>query len=294
MLYYCPSYCGVAQLAEPLANHKLVGRQWVRIPLPQVTDYSASTTLPMLTKFRFPLFVASRKGGRPSAVVEATLRGFRFLAEFMAQRRGYIKIWRSYLDSDVYDESYLVRALFMELLLTVNYVDGKMKAGSIETTYAKLADRLGVREGSVVSYPDRFQIYRALKRLEILKIITTTKTKKGHTINIKNWNHFQGSPEKIDESEAPKAARRAARRAAPTPAAGSKGRAPVTGIEKSRAHVGPHVGPHVSLFSKNKNKKRDPSFDGKDQKPGASPSEIRDIIQREFPEARVGEKHGKN
>lgn len=103
---------------------------------------------------------------------------------------GWIKLHRSFLEFDWYDDPNVVR-LLIHLILTCNYEQKQwrgieIKAGQIVTSYDKLADALSLSSK---------QIRIAMDKLEKGREITRERAGKGQLVTLVKWGKFQGEEE---------------------------------------------------------------------------------------------------
>ncbi|MCM1364638.1 MAG: hypothetical protein NC122_04980 [Faecalibacterium sp.] len=104
---------------------------------------------------------------------------------------GFIKLHRKLVAWGWYQD-YVVKDVFLHLLLTANYKDTSwrdvtLKEGQVVTGTKKLADDLGF---------SRQQVRTALDKLKSTKEITIKATNKYSIITIVNWEDYQSSEEK--------------------------------------------------------------------------------------------------
>ena len=110
----------------------------------------------------------------------------------MGSDNGYIKLYRSVLTWDWYDNPNAFR-LFIHLLLTVNWKDGKwhgevIKRGQRLTSVSKLAAELGISTQSIRT---------AIKRLISTGEITTKATNKWTLITVENYEKYQSFTDEL-------------------------------------------------------------------------------------------------
>jgi hypothetical protein len=94
---------------------------------------------------------------------------------------GWIKLHAQVLDNDVWRNDRTAWHVFEYLLLKA--YAGKPQ-GVVVTSRYQIADMVGGNNNT---------IYKALKRLEKAKMVTSVATSKKTTIRICNWNSFQGN-----------------------------------------------------------------------------------------------------
>ena len=99
---------------------------------------------------------------------------------------GWIKLDRKILTWEWYDDPY-TKALFIHLLLTVNWTDVKWHGMTIHrgervTSYSKLADELKVSPTT---------IKRCIKKLRDTHVIHTNSTKNWTLITVENYEKYQ-------------------------------------------------------------------------------------------------------
>jgi len=106
----------------------------------------------------------------------------------VAMHRGYVKIWRKMIESQVFSIGLEYIGLLAHLLLVANYRPGwfmgfKVEQGQIACGIPKMAERLSV---------SRSKLYRMLKKLEELGIIEQQMNSKFTLITICNYSTYQG------------------------------------------------------------------------------------------------------
>jgi hypothetical protein len=100
---------------------------------------------------------------------------------------GWIKLHRSFLEFDWYDDANVVR-LLLHLILTCNYEQKQWRGqeihqGQLVTSYDKLADALSISNKAVRI---------ALEKLEKGGEITRERAGKGQLVTLVKWGKFQG------------------------------------------------------------------------------------------------------
>jgi len=94
-------------------------------------------------------------------------------------KRGWVKLWRKILDNEELMRSNGAYKLFTVLLLLVNKKTGKWSGGRFQL--------------SKISFLKSSNTYKALKRLQKLKIVTLRSNNQYTTISICNWLLYQGN-----------------------------------------------------------------------------------------------------
>jgi biotin operon repressor len=102
--------------------------------------------------------------------------------------RGYVKIWRKMIESQVFSMGLEYIGLISYLLVAANYNTGwfmglKVDQGQIACGIPKMAERLSV---------SRSKLYRMLKKLEEIGIIEQQVNSKFTLITICNYSTYQG------------------------------------------------------------------------------------------------------
>lgn len=106
-------------------------------------------------------------------------------------KKGWIKLLRSLLDWEWYEDHNATR-LLIHLLLTVNHEDKKwkgmlIKAGSRVTSFEELADETGLTIK---------QTRVAMMKLENSKEVARETARKGQVVSLTKWEKFQSDEEK--------------------------------------------------------------------------------------------------
>lgn len=104
---------------------------------------------------------------------------------------GWIKLYRSFLDWEWYEDKNVV-IVFLHCLLKANFIDKKwrgqiIKRGSFITSYQSLATELSSRYNKF----SIMQVRTALYKLQHTKEITNTTTRKYTVITVNNYDKYQ-------------------------------------------------------------------------------------------------------
>lgn len=102
---------------------------------------------------------------------------------------GWIKLHYKVIDNEIWRHDRLAWHVFEYLLIKAYY--GKPQ-GTVVTSRYQIADMVGGNNNT---------IYKALKRLEKAKMVTSVATSKYTTIRICNWNEYQGSSNQSGNNE---------------------------------------------------------------------------------------------